>query len=85
MDEVVAWRQYEYVMLGQSRRLQLVEHHSPRGEFMSTFMSSIYHYEQHAHGAKWQDRQFRSSLQQFPIGVVIAVVDFAENYTFAPQ
>ena len=45
----------------------------------------IYPYIQHAHGAKWQDRQFRESIAQLPLGLVLSVVDFEENYTFAPQ
>ena len=84
-QEMVRWRQYEYVMLGDSRRLQLVEHLSPRIDFITRFRTAIYPYIQHAHGAKWQDRQFRASIAQFPIGTVVSVVDFAKNYTFAPQ
>ena len=81
---MVRWRQYEYVMHGDSRRLQLVDHTSPLRDFITTFHAAIYPYVQHAHGAKWQDRQFRASIAQFSIGTVVSVVDFAENYTFTP-
>ena len=84
-QEMVKWQRYDYVMHNESRRLQLVDHMSPRAHFISTVREAIYPYIQHAHGAKWQDKQFRASIAQFPIGVVISVVDFAENYTFAPQ
>lgn len=89
-DEVVSWQRYEYhIYTGQSgassRRLQLTPHSGPRLAFVSSFRAAIYPYIAHAHGAKWQDRQFRACLASFPIGVVVSVVDFAENYTFAPQ
>ena len=84
-EEMVKWRQYEYVMRGDSRRLQLVDHVSLRVDFITTFQASLYPYIQHAHEAKWQDRQFQASIAQFPIDTVITVAHFAENYTFAPQ
>ena len=68
-----------------SRRLQLTPHSGPRPVFVLSFRAAIYPYIAHAHGAKWQDRQFRACLASFQIGVVVSVVDFAENYTFAPQ
>ena len=74
-----------YTQVSSSRRLQLTPHSGPRPAFVSSFRAAIYSYIAHAHGAKWQDRQFRACLASFPIGVVVSVVDFAENYTFAPQ
>ena len=59
-----------------------MDHQSSRLYFITT---AIYPFVQHAHGAKWQDRQFCVSITQFSIGIVVSVVDFAENYTFAPQ
>ena len=89
-DEIVSWQHYDYhIYTGQSgassRRLQLTPHSGPRPAFVSSFRAAIYSYIAHAHGAKWQDRQFRACLASFPIGVVVSVVDFEENYTFAPQ
>ena len=82
----VKWKQYEYVIqANESKRLTLVEHSSPPIVFMTTFREAIYPYIQHSHGAKWQDRQFRACIASFPVGVIISVVDFSENYTFAPQ
>ena len=84
-EEIVLWQQYQYDIRalpsgGQSRRLALCER-----EFIAAFCKQIYMYVQHAHRAKWQDRQFRQCLAHFPIGTVVSVVDFAENYTFVPQ
>lgn len=89
-DEVVSWQRYDYHTYtaqsgATSRRLQLTPHSGPRLPFVSTFRAAIYPYIAHAHGAKWQDRQFRACLATFPIGVVVSVVDFVENYTFTPQ
>ena len=35
--------------------------------------------------ARWQDEQFRACRDTFPIGTILSVVDFAENYTLKPQ
>lgn len=88
--QIVSWQRYEYhVYTGlsgaQSRRLQLTPHSDPWPVFRTTFREAVYPYIAHAHGAKWQDRQFRACLASFPMGVVVSVVDFAENYTFTPQ
>ena len=39
----------------------------------------------HVHVARWQDEQFRVCKDTFPIGTILSVVDFAENYTLQPQ
>jgi hypothetical protein len=35
--------------------------------------------------AKWQDVQFRTYLENFPIDTMILVIDFFENYSFEIQ
>ena len=35
--------------------------------------------------ARWQDEQFRICRDTFPLGIILSVVDFAENYTLQPQ
>ena len=42
-------------------------------------------YVKHVHVACWQYDQFRTSMDTFPIGTILSVFDFAENYTLQPQ
>jgi hypothetical protein len=35
--------------------------------------------------ARWQDEHFRICRDTFHVGIVLSVVDFAENYTLQPQ
>ena len=35
--------------------------------------------------AHWKDAQFRTCRDTFPIGNILSVVDFVENYTLQPQ
>ena len=35
--------------------------------------------------ARWQDEQFKLCRDTFPLGTILSVVDFAENYSLQPQ
>ena len=35
--------------------------------------------------ARWQDEKFRICRDTFPLGTILSVVEFAENYTLQPQ
>ena len=35
--------------------------------------------------AQWQDEQFKLCRDTFPLGTILSVVDFVENYTLQPQ
>jgi hypothetical protein len=39
----------------------------------------------HKYVAKWQDCQFKESLHSLLEDLVLSVIDFLENYTFARQ
>ena len=54
-------------------------------DFLRMFEVEIYKYTKHSHRARWQDLQFEKSLKFFPLGTILSIVDFAENYTFVPQ
>ena len=53
--------------------------------FSRNFESEIYRYTKHSHRARWKDLQFKHSHEIFPVGTILSVVDFAENYTFTAQ
>ena len=52
---------------------------------MEEFFEKTQQYVKHVHVARWQDEQFRACRDTFPIGTILSVVDFAENYTLQPQ
>ena len=52
---------------------------------MSNFCKLIQPYIRHAFFAKWQAEQFQTLRETFPLGTILSVVDFAENYSFVSQ
>jgi len=54
-------------------------------DFISEFRGKIQQYIKHVDMARWQDEQFRICWDTFPLGTILSVVDFAENYTLQPQ
>jgi len=88
--DVLKWKKYEYVTItldggGESRRIQLIDCKTSVDTFLYHFKRQLYPYIEHIHTTKWQDRQFHACLESFPPWVVISVIHFAENYTFAHQ
>ena len=69
----------------ESKRLEYVEDEMTVGAFMDKFKSLIQPYICHAFFAKWQAQQFQTLRDNFPIGTILSVVDFAENYSFVHQ
>ena len=88
--DVIKWKKSNYITLtldggGESRRIQLIDCETTTEAFMRHFEHQIYPYIEHTHTKKWKYRQFRACLESFPRGLVIFVVNFVENYTFAHQ
>ena len=62
-----------------------VSHQVQVCEFISKFHGNIQQYIQHVDMALWQDEQFRICRDTFPLGTMLSVVEFVENYTLQPQ
>ena len=54
-------------------------------DFISEFHGKIQWYIQHVNVAQWKDEQFRIFWETFPLGTILSMVDFAENYTLQTQ
>ena len=54
-------------------------------EFIPEFFGKIQDYIQHIHMAWWKDEQFKQCRDMFPLGTILSVVEFVENYTLQPQ
>ena len=52
---------------------------------MEEFYEKTQQYVKHVYVARWKDKQSRACRDTFPIGTILLVVDFAENYTLQPQ
>ena len=91
-DIIVKWKRYEYVSMNPSsslhvpsKRIDLLEDEIPISNFMDKFQSHIYKYIEHSHRYRWQALEFKHSHEFFEPGTILSVVEFADNYTFAPQ
>ena len=67
------------------KKIGLKESQLRYDEFMTKLCPLIYLHIQHCHGEQWQAKQFCDSNFFFPLGCILFVVDFYENYTFSPQ
>ena len=66
----------------EGSRCELIGKEISVASFISYFKTNIfYKYARHSHSSQWLDQQFRVCKETFPIGTIISVVDFAENYT----
>ena len=54
-------------------------------EFILDFCGKIQQYIYHVDMAQWKDEQFRICQDTFPLGTILLVVEFVENYTLQPQ
>ena len=80
-------KSYKYVKnetkLGkETKRLEYVEEELPIVTFMDIFKNLIQPYIHHAIFTKWQAQQFQNLRANFPLGTIVLVVYFAENYSF---
>ncbi|KAL3689045.1 hypothetical protein R1sor_015354 [Riccia sorocarpa] len=91
-SDTIKWERYEYVGQGlkdehgrEKRRLELVFVETPVSEFIQFMKSKLAHFVKHDFTQKWQVKQYRQCIKTFPIGTVVSVIDYAENYTFLPR
>ena len=68
-----------------SNRIDLLEDEIPISDFMDKFQSQIYKYIKHSHKSRWKSLEFKHSCEVFEPSTILSVVEFAKNYTFAPQ
>ncbi|KAL3688384.1 hypothetical protein R1sor_014693 [Riccia sorocarpa] len=54
-------------------------------EFIQFMKDKLAHFVKHDFTQKWQAKQYRQCIKTFPIGTVVSVIDYAENYTFLPR
>ncbi|GAQ89961.1 hypothetical protein KFL_005820050 [Klebsormidium nitens] len=95
---LVKYKSFQYVVVldknGQpikdrdgrdKKRIKEVMVESSPSELFSALGAKVPPFLQHTFRVKWQDKQFRELLDTFPVGTVVSVIDFAENYSFEQQ
>ena len=88
---LVKWRKFEYVVIGtnsnnsEKRKLMLVDKLTPPGELFSCLKTLVKTYASHQFRANWQNEQLHTLVASLPMGQVVAVHDYSENYTCTMQ
>ncbi len=85
-DVKVKWQKYGYVDVGEKedgskiRKLTLLEMETSPGELFSYLKDLLKDFPYHDFIAKWQREQFDHIKQCLPLGHILALHDYSENY-----
>ena len=69
----------------ETKRLEYVEEELPVLTLLDRFKKLIQPYIHHAFFTKWQAQEFQTLRDNFPLGTIVSIVDFAENYSSVHQ
>ena len=81
----VKWQEFEYVELGEKRKLQLVEMQTCPGEIFLYFIELLERFPLHRFRTKWQHEQLQNLLDNLPFGHLRCIHDHSENYSCQEQ
>lgn len=84
------WECYEYVNVtakgGKIRRkLQIVRKYTKPGELYKLFKELLKTFPAHQFRASWQNTQFKTLIDNIPLGHAVCVHDFSENFRCSEQ
>lgn len=86
--DVKKFKSVEYALKDgkTGKRVDLIIENVRVHRFMDDFKNNfIPKYVKHSQHARWIDNEFHQCRNTFTYGTILSVVDFAENYTLAPQ
>jgi len=88
-DKVIQWRRFTDVDIIRpdglmSRRPILTIQATTFKDLDAYIQSCLYKYKVHTFRQTWLARQFKACKEDFPVGSIVFVIDFAENYAFHP-
>ena len=75
----VRWQKFNYVEVGEKRRLQLIKMQTCPGEMFLYFTKLLKTFPAHRFCTKWQHEQLQNLLENLPLGHVCCVHDYSEN------
>lgn len=64
------------------KKLTMVYMYIGTNELLDYFKPKLQHFVHHNYQTRWQDKNSRKCMKEFPADVILPIVDFAENYTF---
>ncbi len=79
MGQIITKRKVE------KKRLQLVDKSTVSSELIAYLKSKLQFFVGHNFVTRWQDKMFKSCLENFLVDTLVSIVDFVENYTFEIQ
>ena len=87
---MVNWKRYEMKEIItkkglQRKKLCLTYKTTSSAEFLDYLKPKLQFFIQHNFVARWEDAQFKKSLENIPADGIVSVIDFAENYSFEVQ
>ena len=87
---MVNWKRYEMKEIItkkglQRKKLCLTYKTTSSAEFLDYLKPKLQFFIQHNFVARWEDAQFKKSLENIPANGIVSVIDFAENYSFEVQ
>lgn len=84
-DMRVRWERFEYVLIGDKRKLQLVQKETSPAEMFEYFILLLESYPAHQFRANWQNAELKNLLENLPCGHMCCVHDYSENYSCQHQ
>lgn len=81
----VKWQKFDYVEIGEKRRLQLVEMETFPGEMVFTFTELLQTFVAHRFCTKWQHEHLQNLLDNLPLRHICCSHDYSENYACQHQ
>ena len=89
-SHIVKWKYLEYVTenIGKgvvTKRIKEVYKETCAATLVSEFKKQLGEFIPHNFRSYWQNSQFKECINNLPTGVIVSVIDFAENYTFKVQ
>jgi Cu2+-containing amine oxidase len=90
-DNLMAWRCFKKVLVGDIRArkpkevVHLISKLTIPRHFLEYAAPKFSNFVMHIHVVRWQDLQYRVSLEMLKEGEVLSLIDFVENYFFKHQ
>lgn len=81
----VKWEKFEYIDLGEKRKLKLVQKETSPAEMFAHFLALLETFPAHQFRAQWQHKQMKNLLDNLPLEHVCCIHDYSENYACQQQ
>ncbi len=89
-EKPLTWHKICYVVGksndGCDKKVSKVEYRETQpSQFIGYLKLKLKDFVMHNFMAKWQEKEFKSSIPNFPPNTILSCIDFSENYAFKAQ